>query len=575
MVDRSDGVPFFIAAEQVMKDQSYIGRIVGFVLFVILSIVSVVVLDYNIGRYTHYQELWLLAGVIITGYIAAFLSLGFAEASIRRGADYRVPGFLSLTLSVVLIVVALVLYKTYMPSVERFDDLFEKDASDIYIHPVISALIEEEALEKGIISSKREYFSYERTTLYLFEVAGAGWAKDFDPELVKRMELFSKKQIEYCTGGKRYCVAKDIFAVVAPFAGDSPELTEAYLAYSQGAWKECSDKSCRAKTISNIETALGKKEASAFTTARHEELLERLGKVGVTEAEPLDERIRALDTADAEFLLYKDHYEKIPEALAMRAAYAVHRAALLDTRPALGHPKAHFDLILRDLIEGCSEHTIDTSRTYLFGGKFGVKVITREHEGKITGAMLTFDYKWRAELGVHIETERWIERLTGTSVDYSWNSADVTGFVVNQIPIDIAFDEKNRPARVIIGDYPIAERAESIVWLASSAKEAEHIELLIRHSLDTEGVKKGSADYKRYYAESRKIVEEDIAKRGFYSPLHTPRMLILNTPIPRSSPVIDDGFLPSSGYSNRAGSRGSSSSSSRSSYSSGGYGSGK
>ena len=555
------------------------GRVIGFIILVILSIISGVVITSSLDRYASSGELMTLCCLVFAGLFAAYVSLALAEASIRKGVDYKIPGILSLVVAFGLLGGSLVVYSGYQPSLERLDELTAKKSSKYRIEQVTTYLLHADALEKGLTTDKRTYYSYANAMLSIAEAQkwDPKWIEKIDPKIGEHVNAIARRKIKTCAQDRAYCSDNETLAIALPFIAADDEMAKNYKKHVANEWKTCSEDACREKLLGLLERALGKAESRAFAKARYKELYERLETVGVTKSESLDERMAALKAADMEYALREARYNKIPEALAMRAAYEVHRAALVDTRPALGQSKKHFRLLASDLVKGRREYTIDKSLTYLLDDKSGVKVITREHEGKITGAMLTFDYSRKSDVPAVTETEQWIERLTGTAVNHDWSTAKTEELVINQTPVDVKLDDKARPARVIIGDYPTVERAESIVWLATGGKQAEEADKLIRVSLAAAGVSAGRADYDRYYAERRKKVEDDVATRGYYSRTHMTSLVVI--PIPttrgRTNYKTGGGYRPSSSYSNRSGSYSSSSSSSRSSYSSGSYGSGK
>jgi hypothetical protein len=566
-----------------MSKYPYRGRIIGFIILTILSIVCGVVIVEELDHFASSAEVAGTIALVVGGFFAAFVSLALAEASIRRGVDYKIPGLISLVISIALLGASLLSFQSLQPSVERLEELVETNASKYRTTYVAIHLLEKDALEKGILKTDNYYFELGRLFTKLDESGTKDWAKKIDPALMKHIDALARKELEQCAKKGSYCNSEDTLAVARHVIAKDPAAAALFKDYVRKQWKGCADEGCREKFLALMERGLGKQERDAFVKARHEELFMRLAKVGVTKSEALPDRLASLNAAEQEYSLKSKQLDKIPEALAMRAAFEVHRAALLDTRPGLGESMKTFKLVAGDLMKERRDYKIDKSLTYLLETGSGLKVITREKDKKVVGAMLAFDYTKTPSAAQQTrllqEAERWLEAASGTALALQWQMSKPEEMVLGEIPLDVKIDEKLRPTRVFVGDFPTLERAETMVWLASNGIQAEELDKLIRVRLAASGVSKERSEYDRYYASTQKKVEDDVAKRGYYSSSRMTSLVVI--PIPTTTSRTSyrtktGGYRPSSSYSNRAGSyRSSSSSSSRSSYSSGSYGSGK
>lgn len=568
-----------------MSKYPYRGRVIGFIILTILSIICGVVIFSELGRFARSGEVVGAIALVLGGFAAAFVSLALAEASIRKGVDYKIPGIISLVVSIALLGASLLSFNSLLPSVERLDEIVARKDSSYRVSSVALHLLKTEAIEKGLLENPRNYYALSRMLIDLDAGKTKDWREKIDPALMKHIDALAKKELEQCAMKRSYCDEKETLAIARHVIAKEPEAGKLFEDFVKKQWVGCSDEPCREKLLGLLEDGLGKERRDAFARARYEELFARLATVGVTKSEVLSDRLASLTAAEREYKLKARQLDRIPEALAMRAAFEVHRAALLDTRAGIGQPEETFALIAGDLMKERRAYEIDKSLTYLLETNSGLKVVTREQDSEIVGAMLTFDYASvpdpsRQTLMLQ-EAERWLEAASGVAITPQWYTASAAEMPTGALPIDVTRDEKQRPTRVFIGDFPTLDRAETMVWLASNGKQAEELDKLIRVRLAASGVSKDRSEYDRYYASTQKKVEDDVRTQGYYSSTRMTSLVVI--PIPTTTSRTSyrtktgGGYRPSSSYSNRAGSykSSSSSSSSRSSYKSGGYSSGK
>ena len=132
-----------------MSKYPYRGRIIGFIILTILSIVCGVVIVEELDHFASSAEVAGTIALVVGGFFAAFVSLALAEASIRRGVDYKIPGLISLVISIALLGASLLSFQSLQPSVERLEELVETNASKYRTTYVAIHLLEKDALGRA------------------------------------------------------------------------------------------------------------------------------------------------------------------------------------------------------------------------------------------------------------------------------------------------------------------------------------------------------------------------------------------------------------------------------------------